>query len=276
MDHLFDVHPADLSRLTTAQLRERFLIQSLFVPGEQRLCYWDVDRTVIGGLTPVDSALTLETPANLAATSFCERREVGLINLGGPGRVTVGEDRYELAPRDGLYIGRGAATPVFESLDPKRPANFYLLSYPAHVAHPNQVVRFEGLAGNHLGSSITANERTIYKYFAPGLVTTCQLVMGLTLISPGSVWNTMPPHTHLRRSEVYCYCELAPDSIVMHFMGPPDATRNLVVRSGQAVVSPSWSIHAGAGTGAYAFVWGMGGENQAFDDMDRVAFADLM
>ena len=175
-----------------------------------------------------------------------------------------------------VYIGRGAATPVFESLDPKRPANFYLLSYPAHVAHPNHVLRFEGLAGNHLGSSITANERTIYKYFAPGLVTTCQLVMGLTLISPGSVWNTMPPHTHLRRSEVYCYCELAPDSIVMHFMGPPDATRHLVVRSGQAVVSPSWSIHAGAGTGAYAFVWGMGGENQAFDDMDRVAFTDLM
>ena len=151
VDHLFDVHPADLARLTTTQLRERFLLQSLFVPGEQRMCYWDVDRTVIGGLTPVYAPLTLETPASLAATSFCERREVGLINLGGPGRVTVGDDSYALAPRDGLYIGRGAATPVFESLDSTQPAKFYLLSYPAHVAHPNQAVRFEGLAGNHLG-----------------------------------------------------------------------------------------------------------------------------
>ena len=136
-------------------------------------------------------------------------------------------------------------------------------------------MKFVGLVGTHLGSSITANERTIYKYVAPGLVASCQLVMGLTVISPGSVWNTMPPHTHLRRSEVYCYCELASESIVMHFMGPPDATRHLVVRTGEAVVSPSWSIHAGAGTGAYAFVWGMGGENQTFDDMNRAALSEL-
>jgi 4-deoxy-L-threo-5-hexosulose-uronate ketol-isomerase len=276
MHHLFDVHPDDLSRLTTAQMRERFLFRPLFVPGEQNLCYWDVDRTVLGGVMPVDSAISLETDVKLAAASFCERRELGMINLGGAGRVTVGDEIFDLAPRDALYLGRGSATPVFSSVDPAAPAQFYLLSYPAHTQHPTRVVRFEGLAGVHLGSSVTANERTIYKYIAPGLVDSCQLVMGLTIISPGSVWNTMPPHTHLRRSEVYCYCDLAPDSIVMHFMGPPDATRHLVLRSGEAVLSPSWSIHAGAGTGAYAFVWGMGGENQAFDDMDRVSLQDLM
>ena len=276
MNHLHDVNPDDLARLTTTQLRERFLFQSLFVSGEQRLCYWDVDRTVLGGITPTDTPLTMTTPEKLAAASFCERRELGMINLGGAGRVRVGEEVFDLAPRDGLYVGRGAAMPIFESIDASKPAKFYLLSYPAHAAYPNHLVRFDGLPGTHLGSSITANERTIYKYFAPGMVKTCQLVMGFTVISPGSVWNTMPPHTHLRRSEVYCYTDLAEESIVMHFMGPPTATRHLVLRSGEAVVSPSWSIHAGAGTGAYAFVWGMGGENQAFDDMDRVSFRDLM
>jgi 4-deoxy-L-threo-5-hexosulose-uronate ketol-isomerase len=275
MHHLHDVHPDDLSHLNTALLRDRFLFQSLFVPGEQRLCYWDVDRTVFGGVTPVDTPMTLSTPANLAAACFCERRELGIINLGGPGWVKVGEEKFEMAPRDGLYVGRGGATPEFSSIDPSIPAKYYLLSYPAHAVYPTRHVKFTHLVGTHLGSSITANERTIYKYFAPGVVASCQLVMGLTLISPGSVWNTMPPHTHLRRSEVYCYCELASESIVMHFMGPPDATRHLVVRTGEAVVSPSWSIHAGAGTGAYAFVWGMGGENQTFDDMNRVALSEL-
>ncbi|WP_221029284.1 5-dehydro-4-deoxy-D-glucuronate isomerase [Actomonas aquatica] len=275
MHHLHDSHPADLDRLTSAQLRERFLLPRLFRAGEQQLHYWDVDRTVVGGVVPTASAITLETPANLAAGSFCERRELGIINLGGAGSVTVGDTTHDLAPSDGLYLGRGSPTPVFASADAAHPAQFYLLSYPAHASHPSQVVRFAEIAGNALGSSATANERTIYKYFAPGLVTTCQLVMGLTIIAPGSVWNTMPPHTHLRRSEVYCYCRLAPDAVVMHFMGAPTATRHLVMRDGDAVISPSWSIHAGAGTGAYAFVWGMGGENQEFSDMDAVAMSDL-
>lgn len=270
-----DSHPADFDRLTSAQLKERFLLPRLFRAGEQRLNYWDVDRTVIGGVVPTTTAITLRTPPNLAAGSFCERRELGIINLGGAGSVVVGDQTYELGPQDGLYLGRGSATPVFSSASAETPAQFYLLSYPAHASHPTQQVRFSEIAGNALGSSDTANQRTIYKYFAPGLVTTCQLVMGLTVIAPGSVWNTMPPHTHLRRSEVYCYCRLAPDSVVMHFMGPPTATRHLVMRDGDAVISPSWSIHAGAGTGAYAFVWGMGGENQEFSDMDAVAMTDL-
>ncbi len=275
MHHYHDSHPADFDRLTSAELRERFLLPRLFRAGEQRLNYWDVDRTVVGGVVPTTAPIPLETPPNLAAGSFCERRELGIINLGGAGSVEVDGATHALAPRDGLYLGRGSGTPVFRSDSAAAPAQFYLLSYPAHASHPTQVVRFEGMTGTALGSTNTANERTIYKYFAPGLVTTCQLVMGITVIARGSVWNTMPPHTHLRRSEVYCYFNLAPGSVVMHFMGPPTATRNLVMRDGDAVISPSWSIHAGAGTGAYAFVWGMGGENQEFSDMDAVAMSDL-
>ncbi len=275
MQHYHDVHPADFDRLTSDELRGRFLLRSLFRAGTQRLNYWDVDRTVIGGIVPTADSITLETPPNLAAGSFCERRELGIINLGQAGTVQVGSESFELGPQDGLYLGRGSATPVFASADPAKPAQFYLLSYPAHTAYPTRMLRFADIAGASFGSPDTANERTIYKYFAPGLVQTCQLVMGLTIIARGSVWNTMPPHTHLRRSEVYCYCRLAPDAVVMHFMGPPTATRNLVMRDGDAVISPSWSIHSGAGTGAYAFVWGMGGENQEFSDMDGVAMSDL-
>ncbi len=275
MRHYHDVHPDDFDRLCTATLRERFLLQSLFTPGEQRMNYWDVDRTVVGGVTPLDTPLKLETPANLAADSFCERRELGIINLGGAGRITVGERSYDLGPKDGLYLGRGSRTPVFSSNDPATPARFYLLSYPAHAEYPTKIIRFAEVDGTRLGEQLTGNARTIYKYIVPGIVESCQLVMGVTLISEGSVWNTMPPHTHMRRSEVYCYCDLDPDSIVMHFMGPPEGTRNLVVRDGEAVISPSWSIHAGAGTGAYSFVWGMGGENQDFDDMDRATLGDL-
>ena len=275
MHHLHDVHPEDFGTLTSAQLRDRFLVSQLFIPGQQCMTYWDVDRTVVGGIMPTETPLSLDIPVSLAADSFCERRELGIINLGGAGTVTAGEQQFTLAPRDGLYLGRGSRTPVLASVNPALPARFYLLSYPAHAAYPATHIQFEKIAGLSLGDSTTGNARTLFKYIAPGLVESCQLVMGFTAISEGSVWNTMPPHTHARRSEVYCYCDLAPESIVMHFMGPPDATRNLVVRGGEAVVSPSWSIHAGAGTGAYSFVWGMGGENQDFDDMDKSALSEL-
>lgn len=275
MQHYHDSHPADLDRLTSAGLRERFLLPRLFRAGEQRLVYWDVDRTVIGGVVPTTTPIALETPPNLAAGSFCERRELGIINLGGAGTVEVGGETFELSRQDGLYLGRGSATPVFGSTSVDAPAQFYLLSYPAHVSHPTRVVRFAEITGDVLGGSDTANERTIYKYFGPGLVATCQLVMGVTVIARGSVWNTMPPHTHLRRSEVYCYFQVSADSVVMHFMGPPSATRHLVMRDGDAVISPSWSIHSGAGTGAYAFVWGMGGENQDFSDMQPAPIRTL-
>lgn len=275
MRHFHDVHPDDFGRLGTATLRERFLLRGLFTAGEQRTNYWDVDRTVVGGVTPLEIPLALEAPARLAAGSFCERRELGIINLGGRGKVAVGDRNYELGAKDGLYLGRGSLPPVFYSNDPAAPARYFLLSYPAHAVCPTAVIRFEEVPGTHLGEPGRGNERTIYKYIAPGLVDSCQLVMGITVISDGSVWNTMPPHTHMRRSEVYCYCDLDPDSIVMHFLGPPSGTRNLVVRNGEAVISPSWSIHSGAGTGAYAFVWGMGGENQDFDDMTKSGPAEL-
>ncbi|MCF3649219.1 5-dehydro-4-deoxy-D-glucuronate isomerase [Synoicihabitans lomoniglobus] len=275
MQHYHDVHPADFDRLSSAELRQRFHLPRLFRPGQQSFNYWDVDRTVIGGIMPTTAPVELEAPPNLAADSFCERREVGIINLGGAGRVEVGAQSFDLASKDGLYLGRGSRTPVFTSADPDRPARFYVLSYPAHATHPTKLIKFDAMEGTALGEAVTGNVRTIFKYIAPGVVESCQLVMGITLISKGSVWNTMPPHTHMRRSEVYCYCDLSDESVVMHFMGPPDATRSVVVRSGEAVISPSWSIHAGAGTGAYSFVWGMGGENQDFDDMDKVPLEDL-
>ena len=275
MQHIHDVHPDDFDRLSARQLRERFLLSGIFVPGGQRLHYWDVDRTIVGGVCPTDTPIALAAPVNLASPSFCERRELGIINLGGAGRISCGAEEYELGPQDGLYLGKGSASPSFASADPAHPARFYLLSYPAHQSHPTRLLKFAGIEGLSLGSAEAANQRTLYKYIAPGLVESCQLVMGFTVIAEGSVWNTMPPHTHMRRSEVYCYCQLAADAIVTHLMGPPDATRHLVARSGDAVLSPSWSIHSGAGTGSYAFVWGMGGENQEFSDMDTVALSDL-
>ena len=230
---------------------------------------------MIGGVVPTETPILLETPTALAAGSFCERRELGIINLGGAGCVQVGDVSHDLAQQDGLYLGRGSATPEFSSKDPKHPAEFYLLSYPAHVTHPNRVIPLSEIKGMDLGSPATANQRTLYKYIAPGLVESCQLVMGFTVLATGSVWNTMPAHTHGRRSEVYCYRRMAPDAVVMHFMGTPGATRHLVMRDGDVVMSPSWSIHSGVGTAAYAFVWGMGGENQEFSDMDMVAMGDL-
>jgi 4-deoxy-L-threo-5-hexosulose-uronate ketol-isomerase len=225
---------------------------------------------------PGRAATPLATPKELAAEFFCERRELGAINLGAPGQVTVDGQSYGLGYRDALYVGRGSRDISFASEDPANPARYFLISYPAHATHPTRVARVAEARQIKLGSPETANCRTIYQYIHEDGIRSCQLVMGFTELDAGSVWNTMPPHTHLRRSEVYLYFNVPADAAVFHFMGPAEETRHLCMHSGQAVLSPPWSIHAGCGTRAYAFIWAMGGENQRFDDMDAISLQHLL
>jgi 4-deoxy-L-threo-5-hexosulose-uronate ketol-isomerase len=261
--------------MNTEELRETFLLEGMFEPGEIECAYIDLDRTVIGSAVPLDQPLTLEAEPELRAEYFLERRELGVLNVGGPGSVTVDGKLFDLGKLDCLYAGRGSKSVVFSSKSEKDPAQFYLLSYPAHAEYPTTMVRFADLQGLDLGSVETCNKRTIYKAIYKDGIKSCQLVMGFTMLASGSNWNTMPPHTHMRRSEVYFYFDLDPAHRVLHLMGPPDATGHLIVANKEIVVSPGWSIHAGVGTKNYAFCWGMGGENQAYDDMDPVTIADL-
>jgi 4-deoxy-L-threo-5-hexosulose-uronate ketol-isomerase len=267
--------PIRYARMTTAELRETFLVEDLFNPSRIDLVYADVDRAVIGSAVPGRTALTLETSPELRSEYFLERRELGAFNVGGPGTVTVDGAAYKLAKLDCLYAGRGAKSVAFESDDPANPAAFYLLSYLAHTSYPTAMVHFASLKGLELGSLETCNKRTIYKAIYADGIKSCQLVMGFTLLAPGSNWNTMPPHTHMRRSEIYFYFDVDPAHRIIHLMGPPDATRNLIMSDKQVVISPAWSIHAGVGTKNYGFVWGMGGENQAYDDMDPAPITTL-
>ncbi len=262
-------------RMNTEELRAHFLVSGLFRPGHVTLRYIDLDRVVLGGAVPLEEALPLEAVDALAAAYFAERREVGILNVGGSGRITVDGTRYAMAPRDGLYVGRGSREVRFESDDPSHPARFYLVSYPAHAAYPTTPIRQQDVERVELGTDEKANRRHLYKYIHPDGVRSAQLVMGITALQPGNVWNTMPAHTHARRTEVYLYFDLAPDDVVFHFMGAPQETRSLVVRNEEAALSPGWSIHAGAGTGAYTFCWAMGGENQDFADMQFVDMKDL-
>jgi 4-deoxy-L-threo-5-hexosulose-uronate ketol-isomerase len=264
-------------RMTTAELRETFLVDDAFVLGAITLAYVDLDRTVLGGVVPTDKPLTLETYPELRSEFFCERRELGVLNVGGKGTVTVDGMAFELEKLSCLYVGRGSKVVTFESADAVAPAAFYLLSYPAHAEYPSKLVAFADLQAGavHLGSEETCNKRSIYKAIFLDGIKSCQLVMGFTLLAPGSNWNTMPPHTHMRRSEVYFYFDVDPSQRVLHMMGPADETRHLVMSDRNIVVSPGWSIHAGVGTKSYGFCWGMGGENQRYDDMDPVAIADL-
>ncbi len=267
--------PVRYPRMTTAEIRATFLLEEMFVPGAIQLVYVDLDRTVIGSAVPTTTPLTLETQPELRAEFFCERRELGVLNVGGTGTVTVDGQRFEMEKLSVLYVGRGSRQVVFESASVENPAAFYLLSYPAHAEYPTRMVKFAELEGLKLGSVETCNKRTIYKAIYREGIKSCQLVMGFTLLNEGSNLNTMPPHTHMRRSEVYMYFDVDPAHRVLHLMGPPQETRHLVVGDREVVVSPGCSVHAGAGTKAYAFCWGMGGENQAYDDMDGVAIADL-
>jgi len=267
--------PVRYRTMTTEELRKTFLIESLFTRGEIDTVYLDVDRTIVGSAVPMLAPLTLAAAAELRAAYFLERRELGVLNIGGPGSVTVDGITFDMEKLDCLYVGRGSRDVAFTSADPNVPAQFYLLSYPAHTTHPTTRAKKAQAAAVHVGKQETLNQRTIYKYIHPEGIKSCQLVMGFTELAVGSGWNTMPPHTHTRRSEVYLYFNLDAGARVFHMMGLPEETRHLLVADKQAVVSPSWSIHAGVATSHYTFCWGMGGENQAFDDMDAVPLASL-
>jgi 4-deoxy-L-threo-5-hexosulose-uronate ketol-isomerase len=261
-------------RMNAEECRETFLVEDLFQPDKVVLHYTEADRGIVGSAVPVKNKLSLAGGKELASAYFGERREIGIINIGEPGMVVVDNQEFKMANRDGLYIGRGARDISFLTDDEKHPARFYLLSYPAHQNLPHRKITQQQAETVQLGSQQMSNKRTIYKYIRPPEVESCQLVMGLTTLDTGNVWNTMTPHTHERRTEIYMYFDLD-DQILFHFMGKPEQTRHLVIRDGQAVISPSWSIHAGAGTKAYSFIWGMGGENQEFDDMDGIKFEQI-
>jgi len=267
--------PVRYPRMTTEELRETFLLEGMFRPGSITLAYVDLDRTVVGGAVPTGKPLKLETSPELRAEFFCERRELGVFNVSGSGTVTVDGKEFKLDKMDCLYVGRGSRDVTFASNSADKPAAFYLLSYLAHADYPAAMVKFKDIEPVKLGAVATCNQRSIYKAIHRDGIKSCQLVMGFTLLEEGSNWNTMPPHTHMRRSEVYMYFDVDPAHRVIHLMGPPQETRHLVMADRDIVVSPGWSVHAGVGTTRYGFCWGMGGENQDYGDMDGVAVADL-
>jgi len=272
---LYAHHPEDVKTYTTEKLREEFLMETVFRSDEITLTYSHVDRIIYGGAMPVEKALSLDAGKELAAKYFLERRELGVINVGGDGTITCDGEVHEIRAKEGFYIGRGTKEVVFASNNPSQPAKFYLNSCPAHTSYPTVKIDRQKALARPLGDSATMNKRTIYQFIHPDVLQSCQLSMGMTVLEEGSGWNTMPCHTHERRMEVYFYFDMAEDTRVFHMMGKPDETRHIVISNEQAVLSPSWSIHAGIGTRNYTFIWGMCGENQDFDDMDHVAMKDL-
>ena len=262
--------------MSTAELRATFLVEDLFSPGLVQLVYVDLDRAVIGSAVPLGEALPLPCPKELRATWLTERRELGVFNIGGDGAVEVDGETHALGNRDALYIGKGEHSVSFSSLSADKPAEFYLLSYPAHAVYPTAIANAADRAPLTLGEAATANRRTINKLIHLEGTKSCQLVMGFTELEEGSVWNTMPPHTHMRRSEIYLYFDLPVDHRVVHLMGPATETRHLIVANKQVAISPGWSIHAAVGTASYSFCWGMGGENQVYSDMDALRIPELL
>jgi 4-deoxy-L-threo-5-hexosulose-uronate ketol-isomerase len=275
METRYSVDIDRYERLSQEELRKAFLIEDLFVPGELRCIYWENERAVVGGIVPTEKELKLVGSKELATEQFGERRELGIINTGAKGTVKVDGTSHEIGHRECLYVGRGAKDISFTSASASDPAYFYLVSYTAHAPYPTTRQTIEQAATAKIGKAEVASERTLRKYIHIDGVKSCQLVMGYTEVHEGSVWNTLPCHTHERRTEIYLYFGLAEDQAVMHFMGKPDRTRHIVVRNRQVVLSPIWSVHFGAGTSPYTFVWSMGGENQAFADMDIVPVKNL-
>ncbi|UVE69690.1 5-dehydro-4-deoxy-D-glucuronate isomerase [Burkholderia pyrrocinia] len=271
------IHSEHAKTLDTAGLRRHFLVVNVFAPDALSLTYSHIDRIIVGGAWP--AARPVEVPASLGAamgvSHLLERRELGAINIGGPGWVEVDGQRHAVGTEEAIYIGQGGQGVVFGSDDRAHPAKFYVNCAPAHTAYPTRTVTLAQASPETLGDASTSNRRTIYKFIVPDVLPTCQLSMGMTKLEPGSLWNTMPCHTHERRMEVYFYFNLADDAAVFHMLGEPQETRHVVVHNEQAVISPSWSIHSGVGTKAYTFIWGMVGENQVFKDMDHIAVADL-
>jgi 4-deoxy-L-threo-5-hexosulose-uronate ketol-isomerase len=264
--------PAETNRLTTEELREHYLITSLFQPGQVTGSYTDLDRMITGAALPA-TTLALPNFKETGTSYFLERREIGILNIGAPGAVSVGGTKYELATLDCLYIGKEEKEVVFEN-GPSGQAAFFYVSTPAHAKYPTAVARGKDVKGDPIGDPAKANRRRINKYIHIDGIKSCQLVMGCTEFEPGSVWNTMPTHTHSRRTELYMYFDLG-DQMVVHLMGEPKRTRHLIVRDREVILSPSWSIHSGVGTGSYRFVWAMGGDNQVFADMDAVPISEL-
>lgn len=267
-------HPNEFKSYSTDRIRQEFLIQDMFVPGKIKLTYSLYDRMIAGGVCP-DKPLALEPHKDLGTDYFLERREMGIINVGSAGTVSTDGQEYVLNRTDGLYIGKGVKDVVFSSADTAHPAHFYVLSAPAHKEYPTAKIEIGQTERVELGVPEEANVRTLHKYIHPDGAQSCQLCMGMTKIAPHSVWNSMPCHTHGRRMEVYFYFDLPENSVLLHLMGQPDETRHIVIRNEEAVISPNWSIHAGAGTSNYAFIWGMIGENQIFSDMDAVDMGEL-
>lgn len=277
MDIRQPVHSEHARTLDTSGLRRHFLVDSLFKPDEATLTYSQIDRIIVGGIQPVNQTVRFapELGRHTGTDFFLQRRELGLINIGGDAQVEVDGKVYDVKSREALYVGQGRRELAFRSVDPAQPAKLYFNCAPAHTAYPTKKVTLSEASPETLGDAKTSNRRTIYKFLVPDVLPTCQLLMGMTQLEPGSLWNTMPCHTHDRRMEVYFYFDMAADGVVFHMMGEPTETRHIVVRNEQAVISPSWSIHSGVGTQAYTFIWGMVGENQVFKDMDHVPMTTL-
>lgn len=271
----FQNSPKETSQMNTQQLRENFLIQDLMQPGKIQLVYSHFDRVIIGGVVPTSQPLSLPNEGELKANYFLERREIGIINVGGKGTVTADDVSYEIEKLECVYLGKGTQHVSFTSSEASSPAHFYMLSTPAHQSYPNRKMTKAEASPVNLGDISTSNKRTIYKYIHNDGIQSCQLVMGLTTLEAGSVWNSVPPHTHTRRMEVYFYFDVEDTHRVFHFMGEPEETRHLVVANHEAVISAPWSMHYGVGTANYGFIWAMAGENKEFTDMDPQPIASL-
>ncbi len=279
MDIRYSCNQKDFKRYTTEETRKEFLIENLFIKDEVTAVYSHVDRMVTLGIMPVKECVPLDKGIdiwhNFGTEYFLERRELGMFNVGGPGKVNVDGVEYALGTKDCLYITRGAREVTFSSDCGGNPAKYYIVSAPAHTSYETRLIRIADAAKRPCGAAETSNKRTINQFIHPDVLKTCQLSMGMTVLDTGSVWNTMPAHTHERRMEIYFYFDIPRDNVVFHMMGEGQETRHIVMQNEQAVISPSWSIHAGAGTSNYTFIWAMGGENQAFDDMDNIPTTQL-
>ena len=265
----------DAKNYDTQRLRDEYLIENLFMENEIKLVYSHIDRIIVGGIFPITEKIKLKGEKELGSNFFLERRELGIINIGGPGIIILDDEEFSLNNKDAIYIGLGIKEVFFKSLDIKNPAKFYLNSAPAHCKYPTALITLEKARKLKMGDISTSNKRIINQYIHPDVCKSCQLVMGMTVLEDGSVWNSMPTHTHDRRMEVYFYFDMNENTRIFHFMGEPNETRHIIMKNEEAVISPSWSIHSGAGTASYTFIWGMAGENQTFTDMDHIEMKDL-
>ena len=289
MDIRYSANQKDVKRYTTEELRNEFLITDLYAPNEVHAVYSHVDRMVTMGCMPTTETVSIDKGIdcfcdirifncwkNFGTHYFLERREIGIFNIGGPGKIQADDETFAMGYKDCLYITKGTKKVLFSSDDPENPAKFYMVSAPAHTSYKTTFISIKDAAKRNIGDQKTANKRTINQFIHPDVLQTCQLSMGMTVLEPGSVWNTMPAHTHERRMEVYMYFEVPGDNVVFHMMGEPTETRHIVMKNEEAVISPSWSIHSGAGTSNYTFIWAMGGENMEFDDMDTMKPNEMM